>query len=88
MFFAGDDALDLVLLAGAEAAGYFLFLDPTVETAVPVVVALTEAAASFLALTAFAEAIAGPKAWVATYWVALTGGALAGGGLVGAEVAG
>jgi hypothetical protein len=88
VFFAGDDALDLVLLAGAEAgAGFFLFLDPAVETAVPAVVALVEAVAGFLPLTgpeaAFAEARAGPEAGAGPDDVAL-----AGGGLGGAEAAG
>ena len=77
VFFAGDDALDLVLLAGAEAgAGFFLFLDPPVETAVPDVVALVEDVAGFLPLTG-PEAGAGPDDV-----------ALARGGLVGTEVAG
>ena len=90
MFFAGDDALDLVLLAGGEAgAGFFLFLDPPVETAVDVValveadvVALVQVVAGFLPLTG-PEAGAGPKAGAGPDDVAL-----AGGGLVGAEVAG
>ena len=86
MFFAGDDALDLVLLAGAKAgAGFFLFLDPAVETAVPDVVALVEVVAGFLPLigpeAAFAaagarpEAGAGPEARAGPDDVALAGGA-------------
>lgn len=96
VFFAGDDALDLVLLAGAEAGGgFFLFLDPPVETAVDVValvvadvVALVEAVAGFLPLSgpkagAGPAAGAGPEAGAGPDDVAL-----ARGGLVGAEVAG
>ena len=76
VFFTGDDALDLVLLARAEAgAGFFLFLDPAVETAVPAVVSLVEVVADFLPLTG-PEAGAGPDDV-----------SLAGGGLGGAEVA-
>ena len=96
VFFAGDDALDLVLLAGAEAGGgFFLFLDPPVETAVDVValvvadvVALVEAVAGFLPLSGpktgeGPAAGAGPEAGAGPDDVAL-----AGGGLGGAEVAG
>ena len=46
VFFAGDEALDLVFLAGAEAGvGFFLFLDPAIEIAVPAMVALARAGA-------------------------------------------
>ena len=88
VFFAGDDALDLVLLAGGEVGGAFiLFLDPPVETAVDGV-ALVEAVAGFLPLSgpkagAGPAAGAGPEAGAGPDDVAL-----AGGGLVGAEVAG
>ena len=75
VFFAGDEALDLMFLAGAEVVvGFFLFLDPPVETAVPAVVAQAGAGAvpDDVALD-----VAGPDDV-----------ALARGGLGGAEVAG
>ncbi|KAE8797191.1 hypothetical protein D1007_27750 [Hordeum vulgare] len=75
-----DDAFDLVLLASAEAAGYFLFFDPALETTVEAMVALievwgvaidlvalTEAADGFMALTAFREAVSGPEATTAEH---------------------